>query len=103
MAFNRLLDAEIDARNPRTSARHIPAGLLSKRFTWGFVIVSSLVFCAAAAALGSLCLKLAPVALAVIVIAGVGGYRYFSRTRPKQIESIAVMPLVNASGDDDSE
>src|SRR5215212_7116810 len=37
MAFNRLVDADIDARNPRTAARHIPAGLLSAAFGWGFV------------------------------------------------------------------
>jgi 4-hydroxybenzoate polyprenyltransferase len=39
MAFNRLLDADIDARNPRTRARHLPAGLLSTGFAWGFVTV----------------------------------------------------------------
>ena len=39
MAFNRLLDAEIDARNPRTKLRHIPAGLLSRRFAWSFTEV----------------------------------------------------------------
>ncbi len=66
MAFNRLLDAEIDARNPRTRMRHIPAGLLSAGFAWGFVAVSSLVFLLAARALNPLCLKLAPLALAVI-------------------------------------
>src|SRR5215210_6151211 len=38
MAFNRLVDAEIDARNPRTQTRHLPAGLLSKGFAWAFVI-----------------------------------------------------------------
>src|SRR6516164_7036939 len=43
MAFNRLADAEIDARNPRTKTRHIPAGLLSRTFGWGFVVASSLV------------------------------------------------------------
>ena len=43
MAFNRLLDAEIDARNPRTRMRHIPAGILSTGFGWGFVAVSALV------------------------------------------------------------
>src|SRR3954471_5360820 len=37
MAFNRLVDSDIDARNPRTQARHIPAGLLSAGFSWGFV------------------------------------------------------------------
>src|SRR5881275_193803 len=40
MAFNRLVDADIDARNPRTRLRHIPAGLLSAGFGWGFVAVS---------------------------------------------------------------
>lgn len=66
MAFNRLLDADIDARNPRTRMRHIPAGLLGKTFGWGFVVGSSIVFFIAAAALNALCLKLAPVALAVV-------------------------------------
>ncbi|MDX1981366.1 MAG: UbiA-like polyprenyltransferase [Bryobacteraceae bacterium] len=66
MAFNRLLDARIDGRNPRTSTRHIPAGMLSRRFAWGFTIVSSLAFLAAAAMLNPLCLKLAPVALGVV-------------------------------------
>lgn len=66
MAFNRLLDASIDGRNPRTRSRHIPAGLLSKQFTWGFTLVSAAAFFAASAALNPLCLKLAPVALAVV-------------------------------------
>src|ERR1700689_3743188 len=43
MAFNRILDADIDARNPRTRMRHIPAGILSAGFAWGFVFVSHLV------------------------------------------------------------
>ncbi len=63
MAFNRILDADIDARNPRTRLRHIPAGILSVRFAWGFVLVSVLVFLLAARALNPLCFKLAPVAL----------------------------------------
>jgi 4-hydroxybenzoate polyprenyltransferase len=66
MAFNRLLDAEIDARNPRTRARHIPAGLLSVRFAWAFTAVAVLVFLLAARALNPLCLKLAPIALGLI-------------------------------------
>jgi 4-hydroxybenzoate polyprenyltransferase len=66
MAFNRLVDAHIDARNPRTRSRHLPAGLLSQGFAWMFVAVSSLVFLAAAWALNPLCLKLAPLALAVV-------------------------------------
>ncbi|HXE62723.1 MAG TPA: UbiA-like polyprenyltransferase [Bryobacteraceae bacterium] len=67
MAFNRLVDAEIDGRNPRTKMRHIPAGLLSKQFGWGFTIVSSLVFFFAAWELNPLCFHLAPLALAVVL------------------------------------
>jgi 4-hydroxybenzoate polyprenyltransferase len=66
MAFNRILDAGIDARNPRTRLRHIPAGLLSSGFTWGFVAIAMLVFLLAARQLNPLCLKLAPVALGVV-------------------------------------
>ena len=66
MAFNRLVDARIDARNPRTSMRHLPAGLLSQGFGWVFVAVTSLVFLAAAWALNPLCLMLAPVALGIV-------------------------------------
>jgi 4-hydroxybenzoate polyprenyltransferase len=66
MAFNRILDAGIDARNPRTRARHIPIGTLSIAFAWGFVIASSAVLGAAAWMLNPLCFALAPVALAVV-------------------------------------
>jgi len=66
MAFNRLVDTRIDARNPRTRMRHLPAGLLSSGFTWGFVAVSAAVFFLAAGALNSLCLRLAPLALAIV-------------------------------------
>src|SRR5450631_1040367 len=55
MAFNRLVDAEIDARNPRTKSRHIPAGLLSRGFCWGFTLASCTLFFAAAWALNTLC------------------------------------------------
>ena len=65
MAFNRVLDADIDARNPRTKARHLPAGLLSRRFAWGFIAVSAFVFIFAARELNPLCFKLAPLALAI--------------------------------------
>jgi 4-hydroxybenzoate polyprenyltransferase len=44
MAFNRLVDARIDALNPRTANRHIPTGLLSKPQVWGFTIFCSLGF-----------------------------------------------------------
>ncbi len=68
MAFNRVLDAAIDARNPRTSARHIPAGLLSRSFAWGFIAVTSVLFLLAAGMLNPLCLKLAPLALGVVFV-----------------------------------
>ena len=66
MTFNRILDADVDAKNPRTKARHIPAGILTAGFAWVFTGVSTLVFLWAARELGPLCLKLAPVALAVV-------------------------------------
>jgi 4-hydroxybenzoate polyprenyltransferase len=66
MAFNRLLDADVDARNPRTRSRHLPSGVLSKSFAWGFVGASTMVFLAAARMLSPLCLRLAPAALAVV-------------------------------------
>jgi 4-hydroxybenzoate polyprenyltransferase len=66
MAFNRLIDAGIDARNPRTRMRHLPAGALSPAFTWGFVAISALVFLLAARQLNPLCFRLAPVALAIV-------------------------------------
>jgi len=66
MAFNRILDAEIDARNPRTRSRHIPAGILSTGFACGFTAVSVAIFLLAAWALNPLCLKLAPAALAIV-------------------------------------
>ena len=66
MAFNRLLDAEIDARNRRTAMRHLPAGLLSSRFAGGFTLVCSVVFIAAAYQLGLLCFLLSPLALAIL-------------------------------------
>jgi len=68
MAFNRYADAEIDAANPRTQTRAVPAGLLSKRFVGAFVIGSSAVFVFSAAMLNRLTLLLSPVALAVVFL-----------------------------------
>jgi 4-hydroxybenzoate polyprenyltransferase len=67
MAFNRVLDADIDARNPRTRARHLPAGLLSRRFAWGFIVFWAAVFFLAAGFLNPLCLRLAPLALGIVM------------------------------------
>jgi 4-hydroxybenzoate polyprenyltransferase len=74
MTFNRLADAEMDARNPRTATRHLPAGLLSRRFAWAFLLASVAVFLLAARALNPLCFRLAPVALALVL-----GYSYTKR------------------------
>jgi 4-hydroxybenzoate polyprenyltransferase len=67
MAFNRILDADIDAGNPRTRGRHLPSGLLSRGFAWGFMSIWIAVFIIAARALNPLCFKLAPVALSVLL------------------------------------
>ncbi|HEX4770953.1 MAG TPA: UbiA-like polyprenyltransferase [Bryobacteraceae bacterium] len=66
MAFNRILDAQIDGRNRRTAARHLPAGLLSIRFAWFFTAAASLVLFMAAYELGFVCLVLAPLALGLL-------------------------------------
>jgi 4-hydroxybenzoate polyprenyltransferase len=68
MAFNRLVDFDIDARNPRTSMRHLPTGLLSRGFAWGFVAAAAVVFFLAAGELNRLCLRLAPVALGTVFV-----------------------------------
>ena len=68
MAFNRWADAAIDAANPRTSTRALPAGHLSPAFVVTFVIVSSGVFVLAASQLNRLALLLSPVALAVLLL-----------------------------------
>ncbi len=67
MAFNRLVDQNIDARNPRTRMRQLPAGALTRGFAWVFVLVTGAIFLFAASELNSLCLKLAPLALGVIL------------------------------------
>jgi 4-hydroxybenzoate polyprenyltransferase len=67
MAFNRLVDRKIDARNPRTRTRHLPAGALTPGFAWAFVIIAGGVFILAAGELNPLCLRLAPVALGTVL------------------------------------
>ncbi len=68
MAFNRIVDKEFDARNPRTKIRAIPSGALSVGFVWGFTLISAAVFFVAAAMLNRLTLFLSPVALASILL-----------------------------------
>jgi 4-hydroxybenzoate polyprenyltransferase len=66
MGFNRLADAHHDALNPRTSMREIPRGTMTRREAMVFVIVSSVLFVYGASRLNTLCLVLAPVALAIV-------------------------------------
>jgi 4-hydroxybenzoate polyprenyltransferase len=68
MAFNRLADASLDAANPRTSVRALPAGLLTPSFVSTFVVVSCGIFVLAAWQLNRLTLVLSPVALAVVLL-----------------------------------
>jgi len=68
MAFNRWADISIDAANPRTSARALPAQQLTPRFVVTFVVVSSAIFILAASQLNRLALLLSPVALAVLLL-----------------------------------
>lgn len=74
MAFNRYADAELDAANPRTATRALPAGSLSKGFVLGFVLLSVAVFVVAAGLLNRLTLLLSPVALLVVL-----AYSYMKR------------------------
>ena len=74
MAFNRLVDRDIDADNPRTRDRELPRGALSVAFVRALVIGSSLVFVACAALLGPLPLYLSPIALGLAL-----GYSYVKR------------------------
>jgi 4-hydroxybenzoate polyprenyltransferase len=66
MAFNRLVDREYDAKNPRTAKRALPAGLVSVPFVIGFTIASSALLVLASAMLNPLALALSPVALLVV-------------------------------------
>jgi len=68
MAFNRVADAGLDAANPRTQTRALPAGTLSPAFVTTFVVISSAIFIFAAAQLNHLALILSPVALAILLL-----------------------------------
>lgn len=68
MAFNRLADRDIDAANPRTAMRAIPAGLLSVQFVGLFTIVSAAIFFLAAYMLNQLTLLLSPIALTSVLL-----------------------------------
>jgi 4-hydroxybenzoate polyprenyltransferase len=74
MAFNRWADADLDAANPRTQNRAIPAGLLSRGFVLGFTVLMGILFEIAAANLNRLTLGLSPIVLIVLL-----GYSYMKR------------------------
>ncbi len=68
MALNRLIDAELDARNPRTAFREIPAGRLGRREVWVFTLVSVALLVLAAFNLSEPCRYLWPIPLAAFVL-----------------------------------
>jgi 4-hydroxybenzoate polyprenyltransferase len=74
MGFNRLVDRDLDAANPRTATRALATGKLSANYVTGFVVAGSLLFLAAAAMLNRLSLELAPLALLVLL-----AYSYMKR------------------------
>jgi 4-hydroxybenzoate polyprenyltransferase len=74
MAFNRWADADIDAANPRTKTRAIPAGMLTRQFVLGFTILTGALFVTASAALNRLTLILSPFVLLVLL-----SYSYMKR------------------------
>ncbi len=77
MAFNRYLDRDIDAANPRTAMRDIPAGRVSPRQALTFTIVNCVFFIGTTVLINTVCLYLSPVALAVVL-----GYSYTKRFTP---------------------
>jgi len=77
MAFNRYLDRQFDARNPRTAIREIPAGILKANSVLLFTIVNAILFIIAAYLINPLCFYLSPVALLVVL-----GYSYTKRFTP---------------------
>jgi 4-hydroxybenzoate polyprenyltransferase len=74
MGFNRIVDRRYDARNPRTAGRELPAGKVSLAAAVALTAASAVLFVAAAAWLGPLCLALSPVALALVL-----GYSFTKR------------------------
>jgi 4-hydroxybenzoate polyprenyltransferase len=77
MAFNRYLDRNFDASNPRTALREIPAGIIAASSALRFVVINAIIFTIAAASINPLCGWLSPVALFVILF-----YSYTKRFTP---------------------
>ena len=74
MTFNRIIDVDFDAANPRTASRELPSGKLSTGFAWAFLFISIAVFLVAAYSLNWLTFALSPVALLSVL-----GYSYAKR------------------------
>ena len=74
MAFNRYLDRDIDAKNPRTATREVPAGVISPSSALLFVVANSGLFMLVSWLINPLCFYLSPIALIVIL-----GYSYTKR------------------------
>jgi len=74
MGFNRIVDRHIDAANPRTAGRELPTGKVSLSAAATLTVASAALFVAAAAWLGPLCLRLAPIVLALVL-----GYSFTKR------------------------
>jgi 4-hydroxybenzoate polyprenyltransferase len=74
MTFNRIVDRDFDAANPRTANRELPSGKLSVRFAWVFFLASVVLFLVAAYSLNWLTFALSPIALASVL-----GYSYAKR------------------------
>jgi 4-hydroxybenzoate polyprenyltransferase len=92
MGFNRLVDARMDALNPRTAMREIPRGVLSRRDATIFVIVAAIVFVFASFQLNTLCGMLSPVALAIVFWYSLAK-RYTSYTQAFLGLAMAVAPV----------
>jgi 4-hydroxybenzoate polyprenyltransferase len=92
MGFNRLVDARMDALNPRTAMREIPRGALSSRDATIFVILSSIIFVVAAFQLNAICGRLSPVALAIVFWYSLAK-RYTSYTQAFLGLAMAVAPV----------
>jgi 4-hydroxybenzoate polyprenyltransferase len=92
MGFNRLVDARMDALNPRTAMREIPTGALSRREAMTFVCLSSLIFMFAATQLNPLCGLLSPVALLIVFWYSLAK-RYTSYTQAFLGLAMAVAPV----------
>ena len=77
MAFNRYLDRNFDAKNPRTAIREIPAGIISANSALSFTVISSFLFIITCYFINRICFFLSPVALLIVL-----GYSYTKRFTP---------------------